>query len=116
MHEDVVLLTKKMDIQQEDGVYQRQQKLSMLSNYQHGKKIPVLFGNVPNTGTSTTNYWSANGRVAVTYDTNGNGTVNTYTTANNNNEYYVRCVYDTWYWTDKCNPITNFTWGDKQDF
>lgn len=80
------------------------------------KKIPVLFGNVPNTGTSTTNYWSANGRVEVTYDTNGNGTVNTYTTANIDNTYYVRCVYDTWYWTDKCNPITNFTWGDKQDF
>ena len=24
----------------------------------------------------------------------------------------VRCVYDLWYWTDKCNRTT-FTWGDK---
>ncbi len=26
---------------------------------------------------------------------------------------YVRCVYDEWYWTDKCNENT-FTWGDKE--
>lgn len=26
---------------------------------------------------------------------------------------YVRCVYDTWYWKDKCDKNT-FTWGDKQ--
>ena len=76
------------------------------------KKIPILFGEL----SESTSYWSANGRVDVVYDNSGNGTVTTYTTANNNNEYYVRCVYDTWYWTDKCDPITTFTWGDKQDF
>lgn len=26
---------------------------------------------------------------------------------------YVRCVYDEWYWTDKCDKNT-FTWGDKE--
>ena len=25
----------------------------------------------------------------------------------------VRCVYDEWYWTDKC-PEGQFTWGDKE--
>ena len=26
---------------------------------------------------------------------------------------YVRCVYDEWYWNDKCDKST-FTWGDRQ--
>ena len=30
-----------------------------------------------------------------------------------NSSTYVRCVYDEWYWTDKCNETT-FTWGDKE--
>ena len=33
--------------------------------------------------------------------------------AGTSTEVYVRCVYDEWYWTDKCNENT-FTWGDKE--
>lgn len=46
-----------------------------------------------------------------------------HTNPNNSSEYvridretyynYVRCVYDEWYWTDKCDKKT-FTWGDKK--
>ncbi len=31
----------------------------------------------------------------------------------NSYDNYVRCVYDEWYWTDKCDKNT-FTWGDKE--
>ena len=77
------------------------------------KIIPILFGSEG----STTNYWSANGRVEVTYDANGNnGTVTVYENATYTNSYYVRCVYDNWYWTDKTTPVNRFYWGDKQTF
>ena len=33
--------------------------------------------------------------------------------AGTSTEVYVRCVYDEWYWTDKCDEET-FTWGDKE--
>lgn len=75
--------------------------------------IPILFGSE---GSETT-YWSANGSVTVTYDADGsNGSLTVNETANTNNTYYVRCVYDTWYWNgDNCNKNT-FTWGDRQQF
>lgn len=66
--------------------------------------IPRLFGSE----NSTTNYWSANGGVAVNTT---NGTVNSTTMSSGP----VRCVYDTWYWADKCDENT-FTWGDKSTF
>ena len=75
--------------------------------------IPILFGSE---GSETT-YWSANGSVTVTYDENGeNGDLTVNETANTNESYYVRCVYDTWYWNgDNCDKNT-FTWGDRQQF
>lgn len=65
--------------------------------------IPTLFGSED--GTETT-YWSANGAVKVKGNSVSSGTMT---------EGPVRCVYDTWYWTDKCTK-TQFTWGDKEDF
>ena len=71
--------------------------------------IPRLFNN-------DSPYWSAHGTVQP----NANGTVTTNTEANS--DYSVRCVYDTWYWTDRLTNDPNtqtderavFTWGDKQ--
>ena len=73
--------------------------------------IPRLFNN-------GSQYWSAHGTV----EPNSNGTVSPDTDYTTNEEYPVRCVYDTWYWTDRLtdNPSTPaderavFTWGDKQ--
>lgn len=65
--------------------------------------IPTLFGSED--GTEAT-YWSANGAVKVKGNSVSSGTMT---------EGPVRCVYDTWYWTDKCTK-TQFTWGDKEDF
>ena len=71
------------------------------------KIIPVLFGTE---GTDdVAKYWSANGAVEVKAQS---GTVTPSTQTGNGP---VRCVYDTWYWTDKC-PKTTFTWGDKATF
>ena len=70
------------------------------------KVIPTLFGN---SSGGTTNYWSANGGVTVNTT---NGTVSPATSMSSGP---VRCVYDLWYWTDKCLG-TQFTWGDKKDF
>ena len=67
--------------------------------------IPVLFGDA--SSNTTTRYWSANGAIGVNAYA-GTTTAATDATA-------VRCVYDTWYWTDKCDKTT-FTWGDKADF
>lgn len=63
------------------------------------KKIPTLFS-------FEKEYWSANGKVKPKND----GTLE-YPT--NTNRTYVRCVYDEWYWKDKCDDKTTFTWGDR---
>ena len=80
--------------------------------------IPILFGSEPNQtvgNASSTDYWSANGIVTVTYTRQNGGSlkgeVSFGSTANTS---YIRCVYDTWYWTDKCEK-TVFTWGDRLD-
>lgn len=80
--------------------------------------IPILFGSEPNQtvgNASSTDYWSANGIVTVTYTRQNGGSlkgeVSFDSTANTS---YIRCVYDTWYWTDKCEK-TVFTWGDRLD-
>lgn len=57
--------------------------------------IPPLFSNA--------NYNSANGR--YNYN-NGSFTLTNEGTAS------TRCVYDEWYWKDKC-PENQFTWGDR---
>ena len=66
--------------------------------------IPDLFGNPDNDSFSY--YWSANGAVGV------NAYANTTTISTNRSDAAVRCVYDIWYWTDKCDKA-QFTWGDK---
>ena len=69
--------------------------------------IPVLFGTAGSYNGTT--YWSANGAITVVP---GNGTATAVSNPSSKSSYYVRCVYDTWYWTDKCDK-TKFTWGDK---
>lgn len=66
--------------------------------------IPDLFGDPDEDSFSY--YWSANGAVGV------NAYANTTTISTNRTSAAVRCVYDTWYWTDKCTKA-QFTWGDK---
>ena len=58
--------------------------------------IPPLFNNGASYYSATGGYLFQNG--SFTYSG---------TTANS-----VRCVYDEWYWTDKCDEYT-FTWGDQ---
>ena len=58
--------------------------------------IPPLFNNGASYYSATGGYLFSNG--SFTYSG---------TTANS-----VRCVYDEWYWTDKCDEYT-FTWGDQ---
>lgn len=86
--------------------------------------IPPLFGS----SSGNSYYWTANGVIRVNQSLsqaelyNGNVVeLNTYyyngayvEEGNNYEGISVRCVYDTWYWTDKCTK-TQFTWGDKQD-
>lgn len=62
-------------------------------------KIPLLF-------TNGSAYWTASGQI-VPSASNG-GSVND----SNNDNAYVRCVYDEWYWKDKTENLTTFTWGD----
>ena len=71
--------------------------------------IPILFGYVSTSSSygQDATYWSANSAVVVN---SKNGTIREAT--NNPSKASVRCVYDIWYWTDKCNKST-FTWGDK---
>ena len=65
--------------------------------------IPALFNNGGY-------YWNASGTMSV--PNNNDGTVDEATSAGWNTSVFVRCVYDEWYWTDKCDRNT-FTWGDK---
>ncbi len=61
---------------------------------------------MPDLYTTSSQYWYAHGHGNPQTD----GTV-----AKNLNEsgtYYIRCVYDEWYWNDKCDKGT-FTWGDQ---
>lgn len=57
-------------------------------------KIPVLLS-------TDSYYWGSNGQA---YKPDG-----TPSTSNS----FIRCVYDEWYWKDKCTKTT-FTWGDKE--
>lgn len=74
-----------------------------LSNY---GKIPILFGS----SSGSSRYWCSNGYVTVNPSASENKFIFTASTSGSN--CYVRCVYDYWYWTDKCDKDT-FTWGDK---
>lgn len=74
------------------------------------KCIPRLLGD---SGSGTSEYWCGNGYVSVY---NGNSTNPPVVHQNDKSgEYYVRCVYDEWYWENSAYPtvdINTFTWGD----
>ena len=62
-------------------------------------KIPILLS-------TDAYYWGGDERAympSVNYDSPETTTFDS----------YVRCVYDEWYWNDKCDKST-FTWGDRQ--
>lgn len=73
------------------------------------KKIPYLFGN--NEGRDDfyedTHYWTSYGYVTIN---NGNKTFEI--KEDETGTHPVRCVYDEWYWKDKTENLTTFTWGD----
>lgn len=56
-------------------------------------------GKIPQLLSTDSYYWGSDKRG---YRPNGNTTTSS---------SHVRCVYDEWYWTDKCDKKT-FTWGD----
>ena len=64
-------------------------------------------GYIPHLYTDDGEYWAATDK--CTYSNSGTIKEN-YSTSGS---AYVRCVYDEWYWTDKCDK-TKFTWGDKE--
>lgn len=66
-------------------------------------------GWIPHLFSDGKNYWSATER--ITYSTTSDPTGNNST----NNEAFVRCVYDEWYWgTERITNKATFTWGDAQ--
>ncbi len=71
--------------------------------------MDVLFGN-PRTSNQTVYYWTASGYISVN---NYTETVVPYDGDNDDDNVYVRCVYDEWYWADKAPDKTDFIWGDK---
>lgn len=54
-------------------------------------------------------YLSSNG--GYRYLENNGGSV----TKEGDTSATLRCVYDLWYWKDKCNNVTNFIWGADGD-
>lgn len=71
--------------------------------------IPQLF-NYAEDDTSG-DYWCAHGYVLPHNAANG-GYAELKEPASTTESHAVRCVYDEWYWSDKCSKTT-FTWGDK---
>ncbi len=73
-------------------------------------KIPILLS-LLDEDDGYTYYWGADSKA---YSPDGPNPGNTeYDYWSQAYKNYVRCVYDEWYWTDKCDKKT-FTWGDKQ--
>ena len=64
-------------------------------------------GYIPHLYTDDGEYWAATDK--CTYSNSGTIKENNSTSGS----AFVRCVYDEWYWTDKCDK-TKFTWGDKE--
>lgn len=54
-------------------------------------------------------YMSSNGPYTFS-STNG-----TFTKSNSTTSGTMRCVYDTWYWKDKCANVNQFIWGAEGD-
>lgn len=71
--------------------------------------IPQLFNYYEDQ--TSGDYWCAHGYVLPHNVANG-GYAELKESWTNNETHAVRCVYDEWYWSDKCSKTT-FTWGDK---
>ncbi len=97
--------TKRCATYQEDGYpagrwrIPTQAEIWYMVKLASDEKIPELL-------TTTSYYWGGDGYAYIPSTDYSNPT----RTQNNS---YVRCVYDEWYWTDKCEKTT-FTWGDRQ--
>ncbi len=89
-------------------------ELEFIINLSNKGMIPVLF-------TSSSNYWTAQGPVSGSADSNG------HLSFADVEEAHVRCVYDEWFWEGSTVPQSGtvsynnqtaprypFTWGDKQ--
>lgn len=70
--------------------------------------MDILFGD-PKTQNSDVPYWTASGYVVVN---NYTQTVSSHE-GDNDEQTWVRCVYDDWYWSDKAPAKDSFIWGDK---
>lgn len=66
-------------------------------------KIPSIFYN-------QYTYMSSNGP----YNYNSNGTFSSAGDVDDRGNS-IRCVYDTWYWKDKCKDVNQFIWGAEGD-
>lgn len=82
-------------------------ELDFLMGLTYAGKIERLLG-----GADGDNYFVNTGTWTIRMS-GGNVTGVDYAPDRANQTAYVRCVYDTWYWKDKC-PINQFTWGDMQ--
>ena len=71
--------------------------------------IPQLFNYAEDDNSG--DYWCAHGYVLPHNAANG-GYAELKEPASTTESHAVRCVYDEWYWSDKCSKTT-FTWGDK---
>lgn len=71
--------------------------------------IPQLFNYAEDT--TPGDYWCAHGYVKP-HNAANRGYAELVETKATTESHAVRCVYDEWYWSDKCSKTT-FTWGDK---
>lgn len=72
------------------------------------QKIPFLFGR----SDEAIYYWISGYRVLVPVFSDHTTHLKYEKNFDKNVTNSVRCVYDDWYWTDKCDENT-FTWGDR---
>lgn len=71
------------------------------------KLIPQLFNYYVQNSNSAGEYWCAHGYVQPLEAQQKANLVES-----KSGSHAVRCVYDEWYWSDKCD-VKTFTWGDK---
>lgn len=79
-------------------------EIEFIMNISVSGKIPFLFGSK----SGSSDYWTSYGYVIV------NNKENTFSKEEGTTgRKWIRCVYDEWYWKDKCDDKTTFTWGDR---
>lgn len=90
---------------QEDGYPAGRWRMPTYAEYSYLVMFSYL-NMMPALYTTSSQYWYAHGHGNPQSD----GTVAM--NLNENGNYYIRCVYDEWYWNDTCDK-TIYTWGDK---